>query len=162
MRTIDTNVVVILVAYMTDFLQIDSNVRVSIMSGVRFNTSCIFVNAIIAAYIGLKKCKELLLLHSLLSCDYTANVFNVGKVKFQDAWLKNSVVSETFLLYSNRSTLPLAEENLKVIGSFAVSLYVIESDISSFVDIARYQIFKYRGNSEIRSLSPTRHVSGYI
>ena len=82
MRTIDTNVVVILVAYMTDFLQIDSNVRVSIMSGVRFNTSCIFVNAIIAAYTGLKKCKELLLLHSLLSCDYTANFFNVGKVKF--------------------------------------------------------------------------------
>ena len=71
-------------------------------------------------------------------------------------------MSETFLLYSNRSTLPLAEENLKVIGSFAVSLYVIESDISSFVDIARYQIFKYRGNSEILSLSPTRHVSGYI
>ena len=82
MRAIDTNVVVILVAYMADFVEIDSNVRISIVSGVRFNTSCIFVNAIIAAYIGLKKCKELLFLHSLLSCDYTANFFHVGKVKF--------------------------------------------------------------------------------
>ena len=45
---------------------------------------------------------------------------------------------------------------MKVIESFAVSLYVTESDISSSVDIARYQIFKYRGNSEICSLPPAR------
>ena len=142
------------------------------MSGVDFNTSCISVNAI-AAYIGLKRCKELLFLHSLSDWDYTSNFFHVGKVKFWEAWLKNSVVSETFLLYSNHPTLPLAEESLKVIESFAVSLYVTESDISSSVDIVRYQIFKYRGNSEIRSLPPTQdvliqhihkaaYVSGYI
>ena len=94
-------------------------------------------------------------------------------MNFWDAWLKNSVVSETFLLYSNRPTLPLAEENLKEIESFVVSLYVTESDISSSVDIARYQIFKYRGNSEICSLPPTwdaliqhihkaAYVSGYV
>ena len=70
-------------------------------------------------------------------------------MKFSDAWLKNSVVSKTFLLYSNRPTLPLTEENLKVIESFLVSLYVTESDVSSSVDIARHQNFKYRGNSEI-------------
>ena len=50
--------VVILVAYMPDFLEIDSNVRVSVVSGVVFNTSCISVNAI-AAHIGLKRCKAL-------------------------------------------------------------------------------------------------------
>ena len=50
--------VVILVAYMPDFLEIDSNVRVSVVSGVVFNTNCISVNAI-AAHIGLKRCKAL-------------------------------------------------------------------------------------------------------
>ena len=44
---------VILVAYVPYFLDIDSNVRVSVISGVRFNTSCKSVNAI-AAYVGLK------------------------------------------------------------------------------------------------------------
>ena len=125
------------------------------MSGVGFNAGCMSVNTI-AAYIGLKRCKELLYLHSLSSCDYTSSFYHVGKVKFRDAWLNNSVVSETFLLYSNRPTLPLAEENLKVIGSFVILLYVSVSDISSSVDIARYQIFKYRRNSEIRWLPPTR------
>ena len=93
----------------------------------------------------------------------------MGKVKFWDAWLKNSVVSKTFLLYSNRPTLPLAEENLKVIESFVGSLYVTQSDISSSVNIARHQMFKYRGNSEIRPLPPTRdaliqhiHKAAYV
>ena len=134
---------------MPDFLEIDSNVQVSVVSRVGFNTSCIICECY-AAYIGLERCKELsFLLHSLSGCDYTSSFFHVGKVKFSDAWLKNSVVSKTFLLYSNRPTLPLAEENLKVIESFLVSLYVTESDVSSSVDIARHQNFKYRGNSEI-------------
>ena len=122
-RTNDTDVVVILVAYMPDFLEIDSNVRVSVLSGVGFNTNCISVNAI-AAYIGLKRCKELLFLHSLSGYDHTSSFFHVGKVKFWDALLINSVASEAFLQYSNRPTLPLAEKNLKVIESFVVSLYV--------------------------------------
>ena len=126
-----------------------SNVPVSVVSGVGFNTGCISANAI-AAYIGLKRCKELFFLHSISGCDYTSSFFQVGKMKFWDVWLNNSVVSQTFLLYSNRPTLPLAEENLKLIESFLVSLYVTESDISPSVDVARYQIFKYRGNSGIR------------
>ena len=59
------------------------------------------------------------------------------KWNFEDPWLKNLVVSKTFLLYSNRPTLTLTEENLKVIESFVVSLYVTESDILLSVDIAR-------------------------
>ena len=148
-RTNDTDVVAILVTYMPGSLEIDINVPVSVVSGVGFNTGCISANAI-AGYIGLKRCKELLFLHSISGCDYTSSFFQVGKMKFWDVWLNNSVVSQTFLLYSNRPTLPLAEENLKLIESFLVSLYVTESDISPSVDVARYQIFKYRGNSGIR------------
>ena len=95
------------------------------MSGVGFNTSFISVNAI-AAYIGLKRRKELLFLHSLSGCDYTTSFFHVGKLKFWDAWLKNSVVFEAFLLYGNCPTLPVRKENLKVIESLVVSLYVTE------------------------------------
>ena len=112
-QTNDTDVMVILLVYMPDFLEIDSNVQVSVMSGVGFNISFISGN-LIAAYIRLKRCKELLLLHFLSGCDYTSSCFHVGKVKFWDVWLKNSVGSETFLLYSNCPMLPLAEENLKV------------------------------------------------
>ena len=55
-RTNDTYVVVILVVYMPGFLEINSNVQVSAVSGVRFNTSCISVNAI-SPYIGVKRYK---------------------------------------------------------------------------------------------------------
>ena len=49
------------------------------MSGVGFYTSCISVNTI-AAYIGLKRCKELFFLYSLSG--YTSNFYHVGKAKF--------------------------------------------------------------------------------
>ena len=100
--------------------------------------------------------QRIVVCHSLSGCDYTSSFYHFGKVEFWDAWLKNSVLSEKFLLYSNRPTLPLAEENLKVIESFVVSLYVTELNILTSVDIARSQSFKYRGNSEIRSLPPAR------
>ena len=51
------------------------------MSGVGFNTSCISVNAI-AAYIGLKRCKELLFLHSFSGFDYISSFYSVRKVEF--------------------------------------------------------------------------------
>ena len=53
------------------------------------------------------------------------------------------------------SSITTHREKFKVIESFVVSLFVTESDISSSVDIAMYQIFKYCGNSEIQLLPPT-------
>ena len=116
----------------------------------------------IAAYIGLKRRKELLVLHSFQVVIIPQDSFYVGKVKFWDAWIKNLLSSKTFLLYRNCPTLPLAEEKLKVIESFVVSLFVTELDISSSVNIARYQIFKYRVNSEMRLLAPTRDAFSNI
>ena len=69
--------------------------------------------------------------------------------------------------------------NLKVFNpdsSYSVYFarnYESKTDISSSIDTARYQIFKYRGNSDIRSLPPTKdalvhhihraaYVAGYI
>ena len=67
-RTSDKDVTESLVTYMHDFLEIDSNVQVSVLSGVGFNTSCISVNAI-AAYVGLERWKDLLFLQPLSGCD---------------------------------------------------------------------------------------------
>ena len=109
-RTNDTDFVAILVSYMPEILEIDSNVQVSVVSGVGFNTSCIFVNAI-TEYIGLKRCKD---------CDYTSRIFRAWKVKPRDAWLKNSVVFLTFLLFSNRLTCRGKLESNWIICSFII------------------------------------------
>ena len=51
-QTNDTDIAVVLVAYMPDVLELHSNMQVSVVSRVEFNTSCISVK-IFAAYIGL-------------------------------------------------------------------------------------------------------------
>ena len=171
-RTNDTDVVVILIAYMPDFLQADSQVQVYAVCGVGSNTYSLSIN-IIAEHVGLERCKELLFLHALSGSDYTSSFYKMGKVKFWDTWLTSSSVSQTFLLYSDSPSLPLCDDDLKIIEAFIISLYDAEADISSSIDIARYQIFKYRGNSDIRSLPPTKdalvhhihkaaYVAGYI
>ena len=171
-RTNDTDVVVILVAYMPDFLKTNNQVRVFAVCGVGFNTYPLSINTI-ADHVGRERCKEVLFLHSLSGSDYTPSFYKMGKVKFWDAWLTNSSISQTFLLYSNSPPLPLSDEHLKQVEAFIISLYDTETDISSSIDTARYQIFKYRGNSDIRSLPPTKdalvhhihraaYVAGYI
>ena len=55
---------------------------------------------------------------SVLSFRLYFKLLSRRKSEIWDAGLKNSVVFETFLLYSHRPMLPLAEENLKVIESF--------------------------------------------
>ena len=82
-RTNDTDVVATWVAYMPGSLEIDSNVRVSVVPGVGFNSCCLSSNAI-TAYIGLKRCKKLLFLHSIAGSDYTSSFFHAGKMKFWD------------------------------------------------------------------------------
>ena len=94
-------------------------------------------------------------------------------MKFLDVWLATPTVSEIFIRYSNRPTLPLLDEDVKVVEAFIISLYDSEPDISPCINEARYEIFKYRGNADIRCWPPTKdalihhihkaaYVSGYI
>ena len=128
---------------------------------------------VIADHISLERCKELLFLHALSGSDYTSSFYQVGKVKFWNSWLSNTDISQTFLTFSDSPSLPLSDEALHVVERFIVSLYTNEPSYPSSIDLARYEIFKYRGNLEMRSLPPTRdalvqhihkaaYVSGYI
>ena len=67
----------------------------------------------------------------------------------------NQDVPETFILLGDSPSLPLREEDVNVIENFIISLHYDDCNCFS-VDLARYEIFKYRQNMDIRSLPPTR------
>ena len=77
--------------------------------------------------------------------------YHVGKVK----WLVNQNVPETFIRLDESPSLPLREEDINVIEKFSISLYCDDCNCFS-IDLAPYEIFKYRQNMDIRSLPPTR------
>ena len=167
-RTNDTDVVVLLVAFMPDFLDIRDDVKIYATCGVGSGKYSLLIN-IIADYINLKRCKEMLFLHALSGSDYTASFYQVGKAKFWNAWLTSSEnTSKIFLRLSDPClTSPLEEDDISAIEQFIISLYT-DNSIPS-IDLARYDIFKYKGNRDLRALPPTRdalvqhiHKAAYV
>ena len=92
-RTNDTDVVVLLIVFMSDFLKINAGAQVIAMCGVGTHRYCMLIN-VIAESITLERCKELLFLHELSGSNYTSSFFHVGKVKFWNSWLVNQDVLE--------------------------------------------------------------------
>ena len=152
---------------MPDFLNINADAQVIVICGVGTHKYCMSIS-VIADSITLERCKELLFLHALSGSDYTSSFFHVRKVKFWNSWLVNQDVPERFIRLGDCPSLPLREEDINVIEKFIISLYCDHCNCFS-IDLARYKIFKYRQNMNIRSLPPTRdaliqhiHKSAYV
>ena len=103
----------------------------------------------IAESITLERCKELLFLYALSGSDYTSSFFHVKKVKFWNSWLVNQDVPETFIHLGDCPSLPLREGGIDVMERLIISLCYDDSNCFS-IDLARYEIFKYRKNIEIQ------------
>ena len=116
-RTNDTDVVVLLVAYMPNFVNINNNASIVAVSGVGSKTATLSINAI-ACYVGSERCKEMFFLHSLSGSDYTSSFFHIGKVKFWNAWSTNRDISKTFLTFSDCLSLPLSDDDVQVVEKF--------------------------------------------
>ena len=95
-RINNAGVDVLLVAFIPDFLKINSGAQVIVICGVSTHKCCKLTN-VIAESIALERCKELLFLHALSGSDYTSSFFHIRKVKFWNSWLVNQDVPKTFM-----------------------------------------------------------------
>ena len=77
-RSNDTNVVVLLVGYMPNFLEINSSAKIVAQCGVGLKTYSLSINTL-AEYVRKEGCKELSFLHSLSGCDSPRVFFMSGK-----------------------------------------------------------------------------------
>ena len=153
-KTNDTDVVVLLTAYLPKFLE-HGDVNIVAVCGIG-NTSYLSINQI-GNYIGLHRCPELLFLHSISGCDYTSSFFKVGKIKFWDQWLENNNISPVFRHMSYCPVLPIAEGHLQTIEKFVISVYDRSLEVD-MIDSARFEIFKYKGDFDFRALPPTSNA----
>ena len=86
-RTNDTDVVVLLIVFMPDFLKIKDGAQVIAIRGVGTHKHYMSIN-VIAESVTLERCKELLFLHALSGSDYTSSFFHARKVK----WLARTLM----------------------------------------------------------------------
>ena len=104
---------------------------------------------VIGESITLERCKELLFLYVLSGSEYTSSFYHIRKVKFWNSWLVNQDVPQTFIRLSDCPSFPLREGDINFMERLIISLCY---DGSNFflIDLARYEIFKYRKNMEIQ------------
>ena len=77
-------------------------------------------------------------------------------------------ISQIFQVLRYCPPLPLQEASLRVIEQFLMNTYDSAVEAAT-LDLARYDIFKYKGDLDIRSLHPTSdalvlhtHMAAYI
>lgn len=115
---IDTDVVVLLVAFTPEFLKIKAGAQVIATCGVATGKYCILIN-VIAESITLERCEELLSLHALLVSNYRSSYFHVIKVK-----LMVSEPGHTKDIYLF-GWLPSREEDINVVERLVISLVMM-------------------------------------
>ena len=120
-RSNDTDVVVLLVAYYPEFAIYSCDAYITAMCGVGKKVEYLSIKNV-ALHIGFERCRELLFFHALTGSDFTSSFFQIGKCKWWDAWIFNGNISKTF---TELSTYPdsVSPEHIKDIEKFVISVY---------------------------------------
>ena len=109
-RANDTDVLVILLAFMPSFLQINLSFKLILKSGS--DGKDIFNINNICTKFGEPRCRGLLFFHAFTGCDYTSSFFGIGKTRWFDVLKEDSTIDEAF---KDLSTSPseVTESELK-------------------------------------------------
>ena len=153
-RTTDSDVVVILAAFMTQFLWDSPQAKL----WVDFGTShkrIISINHIFD-YIGEPISLALPFFHALSGCDSTSSFYKKSKVILFQCWMSFTKFEDLTTAFQKLSWLPTddtVKNNLLVIEQYICYAYAKRIDD---LDDLRFQTFKSASNNSFRELPPSK------
>ncbi|KAG1654719.1 hypothetical protein GQR58_024872 [Nymphon striatum] len=154
-RTVDTDVLVILIGRFHHLLTLNKDADVWISFGTGKNFTYYSVNAICGA-IGRERSIALPLFHSFTGCDITSCFHGRGKRMACQAWNSYPEVTQAFTYLAMNSYANATKDDVyfKLLERFVVVLYDKTSSLDS-VDEARKELFCQKGRS-IENIPPTQ------
>ena len=153
-RTVDTDVILLLVAYRHSEANTASNVFAWMAAGKE--TSYYNINTI-SSILGPEQCKALPFFHAMTGCDTTSYFFNQGKCKFWDRWDEFTLKNELTFVFGQLSNKPntVTGEQALILEKFISFVYHgVESDES--IDLLRLRDFEYSTHNNLRLIPPSR------
>ena len=153
-RTVDTDVVVILIGKFFSFKRMDNNVDIWVAFGSGKNYSLWHINNI-CSNLGEERSLALPFFHSFTGCDTTSAFFRKGKRSAWEAWTSFPEVTETFASLSTSPFINIEEDShlFQVLQRYVVIMYSKSSNIE-FVDEARMEFFCQK-NKTMENIPPT-------
>ena len=156
-RTIDTDVVVILVGIFFELTTMESPVDIWIAFGMGKNFRLYSVNAIWAT-LGEPRSRALPVFHALTGCDTTSSFRGKGKKSAWQAWQAYEEITETFQYLATHPFVHLNTDcgHFQKIERMIVILYDKTSLLSS-VNEARKELFCHK-NRSMDKIPPTQNA----
>ena len=105
----------LLIAYLTQILEINNNFSLTLISGADDNKFVYNINNIIQN-LGSRKCTAMLFLHAFIGSDYTSSFHGAGNLKWFDVCYKTEKYDEIFI----------SDEDFLKIIEFTVDEYGIQ------------------------------------
>ena len=122
-RCTDSDIIIILLSYMHQFLALNQDVKVHCLMGSNKTYVNICLNKIVDS-IGIVKCRGLLFWHSFTGSDYTSAFVKKGKCTWWNHYLESDIV-ELYQVFTDLSTCPseVTDHQLMVIQQFVATVY---------------------------------------
>ena len=154
-RTVDTDVVISLLAYRHRGGNFSSNVFA--WFGMGKNSSFYNINDI-SLKLGEDTCQALPFFHSFTGCDTVSSFFNHGKCKFWDRWREfeeKDALTRVFVKLSEKPTMIMPEQ-VSILESYVLSVYYNKVMGPVDIDFQRMHDFEHSVHSNLRLLPPSK------
>ena len=152
-RTLDTDVRVILLSFMVQVINIDEHASIMVDFGSGDSRRTISINRSFSE-LGNAVCLGLPFFHTLTGCDSTAAFYKKTKKVFYESWMdynKHNDLTHAFQHLSWLPTTEMVQSSLKVVEQFVSHLY-LKQELDS--DKARFLMFSAATNLESSRTTP--------
>ena len=153
-RTVDTDVLLLLIAYRHWETNTDS--KVFGWMAASKDVDYYDINHI-SSILGEERCKAIPFFHAMTGCDTTSYFFNHGKCKFWDRWEEFSLKEELTSIFGQLSHKPsiVTNDQALLLEKYVSFVYHnIESEDS--IDLLRMRDFEYSTHNNLRLIPPSR------
>ena len=172
-RAGDTDVLIILAAYMPTFLTLNPKVHIVLAFGNGKSKTDFDMNNIVLQ-IGLYKCKGLLFLHAISGCDYSSGLYGLGKTRWLEIYLSDkSELTHIAEIFKELSSSPseITSEHEQAVTKFILLLYRCTPTLP--LAEARLDYLNHTHQETLRSVPPSpaallqhikraAYISGYL
>ena len=154
-RTVDTDVVVLLIGQFYDLQEQNPNADICVGFGIGKLFRYYHINTI-CEHLGREKCRSLPPFHAFTGCDTTSSFFGKSKKSAWASWNSYSKATEAFLYITEHPYEPfdLTSSHFLTLERFTVILYHKVSTLLS-VNEARRVLF-CKKNKSLENLPPTQ------
>ena len=146
LRGNDTDILVILMAFMPTFLQRSPNFQLRYIGGP--DGSDTYDVNVICSNLGVERCRGLLFFHAFTGCDYISSFYRIGKKKFFDLFLVDKSCDDVFNELSCAPSSDITEQQIDVICKFVLKAYKTPKHIKTLAAARRPT--RYDHSSTIR------------